>query len=249
MLQVLARTQDRKWEVFEQAVLIRELKIHFQLSHAKIAGFLGKDKSFVTRRLALLDSLDDKMREHIRTGTISVWTASRVLVPLARANSEHAAMLTENLAKEAISTRKLATVFKHYKKSNKKVRMEIVSRPHLFLKVLEEKQAEAQSKQIGQGQEGKWLKDLRVVKHMLLRLKNNTALVLYESQSQLDRRLLLTAFDDTQAAFLSLTHEIRRRHDNRASQANHIDATIQGNIDPKDTPLIGTFEKNDPTGN
>ena len=248
MLQVLARTQDRKWEVFEQAVLIQELKIHFQFSHAKIAGFLGKAKSFVTRRLALLDSLDDKMREHIRTGALSVWSATRVLVPLARANPEHAAMLTENLAKEAISTRKLATVFKHYQKSNKKVRMEIVSRPHLFLKVLEEKQAEAQSKQIGQGPEGKWLKDIRVVKHMLVRLKNNTALVLYESQSQLDRRLLLTAFEETRAAFLSLTHQIRRRHDNRGSQANNIDATIQGNIDPKDTPLIGTFSKNDPTG-
>jgi len=93
--------------------------------------------------------------------------------------------------------------------------MEIVSRPHLFLKVLEEKQAEVESKQIGQGQEGKWLKDIRVVKHMLYRLKNNTALVLYESQSQLDRRLLLTAFEETRAAFLSLTHQIRRCYDNR----------------------------------
>jgi ParB/RepB/Spo0J family partition protein len=66
MLQVFARTQDRKWEVFEQAILIQELKINFQLSHAKIAGYLGKAKSFVTRRLALLDSLDDKTRDDIR---------------------------------------------------------------------------------------------------------------------------------------------------------------------------------------
>jgi ParB/RepB/Spo0J family partition protein len=86
MLQVLARTQDRKWEVFEQAVLIQELKIHFQLSHGQIAGYLGKAKSFVTRRLALLDSLDDETREHIRAGTLSVWSATRVIVPLARAN-------------------------------------------------------------------------------------------------------------------------------------------------------------------
>ena len=248
ILQVLARTQDRKWEVFEQAVLIQELKIHFQFSHARIAGFLGKDKSFVTRRLALLDSLDDKMREHIRTGALSVWSATRVLVPLARANPEHAAMLTENLAKEAISTRKLATVFKHYKKSNKKIRMEIVSRPHLFLKVLEAKQAEAQSKQLEQGPEGKWLKDIQVVKHMLRGLKNNTALVLYESQSQLDRRLLFTAFEDTQAAFLSLTHEIRRHHDIKGRQTDHINATLQGSLDPKDTSLIGAFKKNDPAG-
>jgi len=249
MLQVFARTQDRRWEVFEQAILIKELKINFELSHAKIAGFLGKAKSFVTRRLALLDSLDDKTREHVRSGAISVWSAARVLVPLARANPEHVKLLTENLAKEALSTRELASLFKHYKKSNKKVRMEIVSRPHLFLKVLKANQAEAQSQQIGQGPEGKWLKDIQVVKHMLYRLKNNTALVLYESQSQLDRRLLLTAFEDTQAVFLSLTQEIRRYHDISRRQANHIDATIQGNINPKDTPLIGTFKKNDSTGN
>lgn len=249
MLQVLARTQDRKWEVFEQAVLIQELKINFQFSHAKIAGFLGKAKSFVTRRLALLDSLDDKMQEYIRTGALSVWSAARVIAPLARANPEHAKMLTENLAKEAISTRELATLFKHYKKSNKKVRTEIVSRPDLFLKVVEEKQSEAQSRQIGQGPEGKWLKDIQIVKHMLFRLKNNTGLVLYKTQSQFDRRLLLTAFEETQAAFLSLTHAIRRFHDITGSPANHIDATIQGDLDPKDTPVVGTFKKNDPTGN
>jgi hypothetical protein len=59
----------------------------------------------------------------------------------------------------------------------------------------------------------------------------------------------LTAFEDTQAAFLSLTHEIRRCHDIRGRQTNHIDATIQGNLDPKDTPLIGAFKKDDTTGN
>jgi ParB/RepB/Spo0J family partition protein len=249
MLQVFARTQDRKWEVFEQAILIQELKINFQLSHAKIAGYLGKAKSFVTRRLALLDSLDDKTCEHIRSGTISVWSAARVLVPLARANPEHAKLLTENLSEQALSTRQLATVFKHYKKSNKKVRKQIVSRPHLFLKVLKANQAEAQSQQIGQGPEGKWLKDIQIVKHMLYRLKNNTALVLYETQSQLDQRLLLTAFEETQAAFLSLTHEIRRCHDITRRQTNHIEATIQGNLDAKNTPLIGALKKDDTTGN
>jgi hypothetical protein len=210
---------------------------------------LGKAKSFVTRRLALLESLDDQTREHIRSGAISVWSAARVLVPLARANPEHAKLLTENLSEQALSTRQLATVFKHYKKSNKKVRKEIVSRPHLFLKVLKANQAEAQSQQIGQGPEGKWLKDIQIVKHMLYRLKNNTALVLYETQSQLDQRQLLTAFEETQAAFLSLTHEIRRCHDITGRQTNHIDATIQGNLDAKDTPLIGAFKKDDTTGN
>ena len=248
MLQVLARTQDRKWEVFEQAVLIQELKVHFQLSHARIAGSLGKDKSFVTRRLALLDSLDDQMRAHIRDGTLSVWSATRVIAPLARANPQHAKILTDTLVKEALSTRELATVFKHYKRSNKKTRMEIVSRPQLFLKVLEQQEAEAQGKQIGQGPEGKWVKDIRVVKHMLVRLEKDTALVMYQNQSQLDRRVLLTAFEQMRAAFFSLTDEIRRCDDTRARQANNIDAARQRNRHPKDKRPVGALKKDDPTG-
>jgi ParB/RepB/Spo0J family partition protein len=248
MLQVLARTQDRKWEVFEQAVLIQELKIHFQLSHGQIAGYLGKAKSFVTRRLALLDSLDDETREHIRAGTLSVWSATRVIVPLARANPQHAKILTDSLVKEAMSTREVATVFKHYRRSNRKTRMEIVSRPQLFLKVLEQQEAEAQGKQIGQGPEGKWVKDIQVVKHMLDRLEKDTALVMYQNQSQLDRRVLLTAFEQMRAAFFSLTDEIRRCDDTRARQANHIDAARQRNRHPKNKRPVGALKKNDPTG-
>jgi ParB/RepB/Spo0J family partition protein len=248
MLQVLARTQDRKWEVFEQAVLIQELKMHFQLSHGQIAGYLGTAKSFVTRRLALLDSLDDGTREHIRAGTLSVWSATRVIVPLARANPQHAKILTDSLVKEAMSTRELASVFKHYKKSNKKTRMEIVKRPHLFLKVLEQQEAEALGKQIGKGPEGKWLKDIRVVKHMLVRLQKDAAVVMYENQSRLDRRVLLTAFAQMRAAFASLTDEIRRCDDTRARQTGHIDTARQGSRNPEDKEPGGSLKEDDPTG-
>ncbi len=248
MIQVLARTQDRKWEFFEQAVLIHELKIHFQLSHRQIAEHLGTTKSFVTRRLVLLDNLDDEMRQHIRSGKLSMWSAARVIAPLARANPQHAKILTDSVVKEAMSTRELATVFKHYKISNRKTRMEIVSRPQLFLKVLEQQQAEAQGKQIGQGPEGKWVKDIRVVKHMLVRLEKDTALVMYQNQSQLDRRVLLTAFEQMRVAFFSLTDEIRRCDDTRARQASHIDAARQRNRHPKNKRPVGALKKDDPTG-
>jgi len=126
--------------------------------------------------------------------------------------------------------------------------MEIVSRPHLFLKVLEQQEAEAQGKQIGQGPEGKWVKDIRVVKHILVRLEKDTALVMYQSQSQLDRRVLLTAFEQMRAAFFSLTDQIRSCDDTGARQASHIDTARQRNRHPKDKSSVGTLKKDDPTG-
>jgi len=247
MIQVLARTQDRKWEFFEQAVLIQELKVHFQLSHQQIAEHLGTTKSFVTRRLVLLEHLDDEMHQHIRSGKVSMWSAVRVIAPLARANPEHAKVLTGRLVKEGMSTRDLSRIFAHYKSSNRKTRVEIVNQPHLFLKVLEEQEAEELGKEIGQGPEGKWIKDIRVIKHMLVRLERDTALVMYENQSQLDRRALLTAFEEMSAAFFSLTDEIRRCDDTRARQANHIGVARQRNRNQKDEKPAGTLKKNDPT--
>lgn len=126
--------------------------------------------------------------------------------------------------------------------------MEIVSRPQLFLKVLEQQEAEAQGKHIGQGPEGKWVKDIRVVKQMLVRLEKDTALVMYQNQSQLDRRVLLTAFEQMRAAFLSLTDEIRSCDDTGARQASDIDAARQRNRHPKDKRPVGALKKDDPTG-
>jgi len=213
LIQVFARSQDRKWEVFEQAVLIQSIHMKFGLSHASIAGLLGKDKSFVSRRLSLLELLDDDMREYVRQGRICLWNAARVLAPMARANAEHAGILAKKLSEQPVSTRDLAVLFSHYKTSNKKNRREMVERPHLFLKALETKRSQGEAATLADGPEGKWLKDIKVVKHILLRLNKQSGVVLHQNQSAFDRRLMLTAFTDAKAAFLQLDEQLRRCDD------------------------------------
>ena len=45
--------------------------------------------------------------QRVRKGDLSTWAATRVLAPLARANTEHAAQLLSALAATSLSTREL----------------------------------------------------------------------------------------------------------------------------------------------
>lgn len=221
LVHVLAKTQDRQWDVFEQAGLIKELNTQHQMSQGQIARLLGKDKSWVSRRLALLDVLSDDIIEYVRKGYIATWSAHRILTPLARANAQHAKTLAENLKKKKISTRNLVVLFDHYKKSNRKTRDNLVQHPHLFLKALF---AGIEQNQVGQlqgGPETKWLKDIKMTAHILRRLIKQAPMVIYAGQSNLDKRCLLTAFEKTKDLFLSLDKNVRERVDDiRRKEAN-----------------------------
>ena len=166
---ILTRVQGRKWDVFEQASLIRELHYSKALSQAKTASLLGKDASWVSRRLSLLDNIDEKSVDLIRQGHLSTWSATRVLIPMARANPLHANTLIENILKENISTRNLALLFKQYRRSGKKKREELVKHPQLFFKVLEMEKKKQEANILKAGPEGKWLKDIKVVRGILNR--------------------------------------------------------------------------------
>ena len=56
LVSVLRDLQHRPWEAIEEALLLRELK-SLKMSQSQMAERLGRDQSWVSRRLALLDSL------------------------------------------------------------------------------------------------------------------------------------------------------------------------------------------------
>lgn len=213
LVYMMANMQGRTWDVYEQAAIIKELHLSHQISRRRIAQLLGKDNSWVTRRLLLLQTFDDEMIDLIRDGTLSSWSAQRILTPMARANTEHAKCLAAALKKEKISTRRLALFFAHYKKSNRKTRQNMVTDPHLFLKALEAKTAQADAITVNQGPEGRWVKDIGTVKHILARLVKAVPVVFYAGQSRLDRRRLLTAFADTADVMQALTQAIEGSSD------------------------------------
>ncbi len=188
LLVLLAKNNNRQWEVIEQAALIQELHSRFSYSFEKIARQLGRDKSWVKRRLDLIDSLPAEIQQAVMAGKVSSWSASHVLVPLSRVNEKDACCLTRKLLKEPLSTRELASLYEHYKKSNRVVRDRIISEPSLFAKTNRQQEQERDAKKVNEGPEGQWQKDITIVCHILKRLLNTSEYVFYPEQNPFQHR-------------------------------------------------------------
>ena len=109
---LLAQNNVRKLEAIEQAALIQELHVRFSSSFSDIATRLGRSKSWVKRRLDLIESLPDEVHQAVMTGKISSWAASRILVPLARANEQDCLDQTRKIILDQLSTRELHQLYK-----------------------------------------------------------------------------------------------------------------------------------------
>jgi len=238
LVKVLARAHTRKWDLIEEAALLRELHHQYHLSQSKIASLVGRKQGWVSGRLALYDALSEDILELIRKGCISTWAATRVIAPIARAIPEHGKVLSESLTKEDLSTRDLALFFRHYQKANRKQRENMVLQPALFLKALRAREEATEAKGLKEGVEGKWLRELRWIAHRLRGLFKEVPTLFYSGQGNLDRRILLTAFEESQGLFVELGKKIRRldRDDHPGEPTSYRESLSAGSADPADQP-------------
>jgi len=207
---VLVKSGERKWDIFEQAGLIQQLYRRHELSQREIARLLCKDQSWVSRRLTMLQALPEQVANSVQRGNISSWAAIRVLTPMARANCEHAKRLADSLIEFPFSTRQLFVFFKHYQRSNRKVRENMIDDPLLFVKAIEAGKDLSESRQLAQGPEGKFRKELSIIGHMVNRLIRAADTVIYAGQSMLDRRSVLTAFNEADRNWSKLKTKVDR---------------------------------------
>jgi hypothetical protein len=221
LVEILARSHSRRWDFLEEAALLRELHDHYHLSQSRIASLVGRKQSWVSTRLALYHALSEDLVELIRRGSISTWTATRVIVPIARAIPEHGKLLSENLSRLSLSTREMAQFLCHYRKANRKQRENMVREPVLFLKSVRAQEEAREARTMKGGPEGKWLRDVRVITHILKGLLGEVQMLFSGGQENLDRRILLTAFEDSRKGFRELEHEIRRYDDYQGEPAGH----------------------------
>jgi ParB/RepB/Spo0J family partition protein len=175
LLSLLARTQNRPFASIEEALLIRELMQGLGLSQHDLARRCGRDVSWVSRRLQLLSGLPDAALTAVRDGTLSSWSASRIVVPLARANAEHADRLLTALADAPLSTRELRCWFEHYQKAFRSARDHMVDRPRLFIDALRANGEQRAGERLRDGPEGECAADLRSIEMVLARLRKRVA--------------------------------------------------------------------------
>lgn len=191
LLACLARGAERPWEAIEEAALIQELASRHSLQ--AIAQQLGRDVSWVSRRLSLLKALPEDLLEQVRQGRISVWAATRVLAPLARANAEHARTLLARLEPQPLSTRELKRLYAQYQQATQVQRARLVDNPQLFLEVLATREEQAAERRLAEGPEGAWYRDLAVVGQILQRLIRQVPTLFAPPQEALERARLRQA--------------------------------------------------------
>jgi ParB/RepB/Spo0J family partition protein len=88
----------------EEALVLQSLHREDGLTQVEIAALLGRDKSWVSRRISLIERLSEEVQEDIRLGLISVITG-RELAKLPRGNQKEAA---EAILKRHYTTREAA---------------------------------------------------------------------------------------------------------------------------------------------
>ncbi len=171
LLRLLARANGRSLVALEEALLLRELVRGQRLSEREVARRSGRDVSWVSRRLALVSGLPDELLAAVRKGALSTWAATRVLAPLARANTEHAARLLGALASSPLSSRELHRWFQHYLSSPRAARERMVSHPRLFIQTLQARDEQRADARLREGPEGQCAADVRQLLTLIKRLR------------------------------------------------------------------------------
>jgi ParB-like chromosome segregation protein Spo0J len=233
LMQVLARRQGRSFEPIEQAWLLAAALAE-GLSQRALATALGRDVSWVSRRLALLSALSEPMQEAVRAGVLSSWAASRVLVPLARANRADAQQLLAALRQEPLSTRELATWYAHYSQAEGGVRRRMLAQPRLFIQALHS--PETTEEPLAQ-----WLAALQRVRRKIQHLERGLGPLLDESRSAATRAALAAGVEKTRRALEHLHQPLREdAHVVRAATPDDPRAQGQRGEHPPDCTPAGT---------
>lgn len=201
LLFLMIGTQQRPWEAIEQGQLLEILNKEYGISQVEIAKGIGRDVSWVNRRLALVQDISSNGFRAYSESKISKWALTRVIQPLARANSEHADRLIEYLYHTKQSTRSLEKYFNHYQRSNQKTRQKIVENPELFFKILEEKETDKKTEVLVNGPEGRWVDRLNVFMNTLRDLKNLVVTVFYPGQEKKCQEKLKNKFNQGVKSF------------------------------------------------
>jgi ParB-like chromosome segregation protein Spo0J len=246
LLRVLSVGCGRRWDVVEQAALIRELTCCHRMSQAEVARLLGRDPSWVARRLGLLEALPEPVLERIRSGRLSSWAASRVLAPLARANADHAAALSEWISRMHVSTRDLADFFDHYKSAAALTRERMVAEPSLFLKAMRTQKEKKEAERLRAGPEGKWLSDLSGVVTTLRRIKRQSKALLHLVFN--DQDFVLAILGEAAGLIRTLDCEIRSMDDKERTERGSSHPLPKGNGNPPDQLGTEGIEEYRPQG-
>jgi ParB-like chromosome segregation protein Spo0J len=120
----------------EDAWLLARLRTH-GLTLDDLAARLCRSKSWVSRRLALLDDLAVAAQAAVRAGRVPPHAAMKYLVPLARANRRQCEALLAGLGETRVTEREVGLLYRAWRAADAPTRQRIVTEPLLCLRALQ----------------------------------------------------------------------------------------------------------------
>lgn len=155
LLERMMRTSEPEGPL-EQGWILRELRDRFRMAPEELARRFGRTPSWVSRRLALVETLPEEVQAKVRSGRIAAHTAMKVLVPLARANRRDCLRFCEALLKAEFTTREAVSLQAGWQQGKPEVRERLLADPVLFLR----SQRAVQTPEVLRGPFHLWLEDL-----------------------------------------------------------------------------------------
>jgi ParB-like chromosome segregation protein Spo0J len=135
LLQHRHLTAASRHTALEDAWLLARLR-GLGLSFDDLARRLCRSKSWVSRRLALLDGIAAAAQAAVRAGIVPAHAAMKYLVPLARANRGQCEQLIAGLGTTPVSAREVGALYEAWRRADAAGRARLVADPQLFLRAV-----------------------------------------------------------------------------------------------------------------
>jgi ParB family transcriptional regulator, chromosome partitioning protein len=194
LLWVLADQKNYHLSAIEEAFLLKTL-LQSGITVTEIAHQTGKHRSWVSRRLLLVEALPHVLQQALLAGYISAWTALRVLLPVARATPEIIEQLLEYLKNNPCSTRQLKLFFEHYQHANKTIRADMLNTPESFFKTVATQEAKQKTQVQFPCLEAQWQEHLNTIHRLVKKLIQIVPNLFSSQQSLAERGNLLQALE------------------------------------------------------
>jgi ParB family chromosome partitioning protein len=118
----------------EQGWLLSELYSSLDMSLEDLALRFDRSKSWISRRLALVQELPQSVQQYVRLGKIGAHAAMKYLVPIARTNKLSCERLADEIARHQFSTSEVGLIYDAWRKGPTYVQNSIIDSPKLFLR-------------------------------------------------------------------------------------------------------------------
>jgi len=125
------------WNALEEAWLVWELVRGAGLSASEAGRRLERSKAWGSGRLGLVESLPEAVQEGVRSGKIGAYTATRYLLPFARANAGDCESLAVKVIENGFRSREVETLCRYYAAAGLEGKRRLLEDPARFLKALE----------------------------------------------------------------------------------------------------------------